>query len=316
MKHSDDSTSFKSRVAITGATGLIGKRITEILIGKKMRVVAFVRNKKAARKVLGDRVRLARWNFERPGYDEWKEYLGEVGGIIHLAGTPIFKKRWTKSFKKKILTSRVESTRQLVDAIKASEHRPRAFVSASAVGIYGQQHESAVDENVMLGNDPLAGVCVHWENEAKRIEQQNVRSVQIRTGVVLSPDSGALKEMLPLFKLGLGGPLGFPENFMNWIHIEDIAQIFVGALFDSTMRGAYNAVAPNPVTMEMFSETLAQILKKSYFTRHPVWLLRMAIGEASKHTSSHQKVLANKILKTGYVFKFTNLNEALKDLLK
>lgn len=303
------------RVVLTGATGLIGRRIAEILLERNVEVVAFVRDPGRARRLLGDRPVLVTWDFTRPGEGEWARFLGEADGVIHLAGTPLFRQRWTPAFKRDMEVSRVEGTRQLVEAIGALPGKPRVFVSASAVGIYGTDPSLFAGEDASPADDTLARICLRWEEQARRLEREGVRTVQVRTGIVLSRRSGALKELLPLFATGLGGPLGHRRRFMNWIHLEDVARIFVMALLDPDLRGPYNAVAPHPATMDAFAATLARVMRRPCLMRYPPPLLRLMIGEAGEYASGGCQVSSDRIREAGYRYFFEDLDPALRNAL-
>ncbi len=310
------NTAPGGNIIVTGATGLIGGKIARILNGRGYNVIAFARDPEKARKLLGEEVTCVRWDFTRPEETNWKRHLPEANGIIHLAGTPLFKKRWTAEFKREMEESRVLGTRQLADAIIESGKRPRVFVSASALGYYGSDPEREVDETAPPTGDLLARICVNWENEARRLDGHGVRTVQIRIGIVLSTESGALKELLPVFRMGIGGTMGDPRPFMNWIHIEDLAGIFVMALGNENMRGPYNAAAPNPVTNAAFAREIARTLRRPALIRFPVPLLRVIIGEAADYASGGPRVDARKIREAGYRFFFPELGPALENLLK
>ena len=303
-------------IVITGATGLIGKRITRILLEKGVRVCALSRNVEKAKKLLGDKVTHVHWDFHHPERGDWKETVQAAGGIIHLAGTPLFSQRWTKKFKREMEDSRVLGTRQLVEAVLASERRPRSFISASALGIYGTDRGRTADENTPPADDLLARICANWENEVARLDAENIRTVQVRIGIVLSTESGALKELLPLFRFGLGGVMGSALPWMNWIHLEDVARIFTTALFNDRMQGPYNAAAPNPVTNGEFAKLIGRVLRRPVLMRFPTPLLKLMIGEAGGYASGGSRVRSEKIQAAGYTFFFEDLEPALSNLLR
>ncbi len=305
----------RKNVVVTGATGLIGKRIVQILLEKGIHVVAFVRSVDRASKLLGDDVTCVHWDFNSPEDGDWKSHLVEADGVIHLAGTPLFKKRWNPAFKQEMEKSRTLGTRQLVDAIVASDKKPSVFVSASALGYYGTESDRVVDENSEPADDLLARICVNWESEAEKLVDHDVRAVQMRIGIVLSTESGALKELLPLFKLGMGGTMGDPNPFINWIHIEDVARMFTTALFNDEMRGPYNAAGPNPVTNADFARAIARKLKRPALMRFPTPVLKAIIGESGEYASGGPKARVSRIQDAGYRFFFNDLEEALGNLL-
>jgi uncharacterized protein (TIGR01777 family) len=303
-------------VLITGATGLIGRRITEILLEMGVRVVALCRNVKEAGRTLGSEVETIYWDFTRPDEGGWKHYLDGADAVIHLAGTPLFKQRWTGAFKKEIRESRVSSTRLLVEAIRNTTKRPPVFISASAVGIYGTDPNRVCGEDASPADDLLAEVCTAWEHEAKQLDAEGIRTVQIRIGIVLDTRSGALKEVLPLFRFGLGGTLGLPDPWFNWITLEDVARIFVTAAFNPELKGPYNAVAPHPVTNREFARTVGRVLKRPLLGVYPIQLLKIMIGDAADYSSGGAKALSEKIQQAGYRFFFEELEPALHNAMR
>jgi uncharacterized protein (TIGR01777 family) len=189
------------------------------------------------------------------------------------------------------------------------------LVSASAQGIYGRDPERLVDEASPEGDDLLARLCVAWEQEARVAEDVGIRAVQVRIGIVLSPESGALREMLLPFKLGLGGVLGHPHPWINWIHLEDCVRILLMAVLDESMLGPINAVAPHPVTNKIFAHTLARVLRRPCLLRYPPFLMRALIGEAGDYSSGGPRVRADLVQEGGYEFFFQELEPALRSLL-
>lgn len=211
--------------------------------------------------------------------------------------------------KKDLRESRVQSTLQLVKALKG---RPlRAFVSASAAGFYGRDPEFKVNEESGPGSDFLARICVDWDAATAALQGAGVRVAAVRTGIALSPRGGALKEMLPLFRMGLGGTLGDPKPWINWIHLDDLVTVFLRALDDETLQGPINGVAPNPVRNGDFSRAVAKALGRPHALRYPTALLRLGIGEAADFMAGGARV------RTRYPtpMRFNSLDEALKDLL-
>ncbi len=302
-------------VVLTGATGLIGGRVAELLVAKGVKVVAFVRDPTRAQRRLGDGVTCVRWDFHNPGEGDWRAHLARADAVVHLAGTPLFAKRWSASFKKEMLESRTGSTRLLVSTLRELDHRPEAFVTASAVGLYGTNPAVDADEDAPAADDLLARICRDWEREARAPEEEGVRTAQIRIGVVLSPKSGALKEMLPLFRTGFGAVLGERRPWINWIHLEDCARIIVMATEHPDCSGPVNAVAPNPVHNADLAATLARVLRRPALMRLPVPLLKLAIGEAGEYASGGARALSGRVEGLGYRFFFSELEPALRNLL-
>lgn len=302
------------RIIITGATGLIGKKLANALIDRGDEVIIFTRNREIAKSIFPNAMECVEWNYQHP--EQWKSKLENADAVIHLAGINLFAKRWNDEFKKSVLKSRQLSTKNLVDTIKSCNNKPEVFISASGIGYYGDCGESILTEESSAGNDFLADVCKVWESEARKIEQLGVRSVQIRTGLVLSAEDGALKQMLPAFKLFIGGPLGSGKQWASWLHIDDIVGIYIHSIDFKELGGAVNAASPIPVKMKQFAKTLGQVLNRPSLFPVPKFILRIAVGEAAEVVTASQRIDIKKLLKSGYNFKFTILDEAFKDLLK
>ena len=302
-------------VAVTGGTGLIGRRVIELLVARGARVIALARDVAAARAQLPPEAECVRWDLWAPDVGDWRAALASADVVLHLAGTPLFSRRWSPAFKRRMAESRTESTRQLVGALRDAGHLPEAFLSASAVGIYGLDPRREADEATPPADDLLARICVDWEREARALEADGVRAAQLRLGVVLSPRSGALKEVLPLFRLGLGGVFGASRPWLNWIHLEDAAQILAMAVYNPEVRGPVNVVAPRPVRNADYAATLARVLRRPAWLSYPTSLIELAIGEAGAYASGGAKVSASRLERLGYHFFFDDLESALSNAL-
>ena len=235
------------------------------------------------------------WNYQHP--EQWKSKLENTDAVIHLAGINLFSKRWNDEFKRAVLESREVSTKNLVEAIKSCTNKPEVFISASGIGYYGDCGETILNENSPKGNDFLADVCEVWENESENVEASGVRSVQVRTGLVLSPEDGALKQMLPAFKLFVGGPLGNGKQWSSWLHIDDIVGIYLHAIDNKNLSGAVNAASPNPVRMNEFANTLGKVLKRPSLFPVPKFILRLIVGEAAEVVTASQRIDPRKTFK-------------------
>uniref|UniRef100_A0A832D1V7 TIGR01777 family protein n=1 Tax=Ignavibacterium album TaxID=591197 RepID=A0A832D1V7_9BACT len=301
------------KIIITGATGLIGRKLSQKLTEAGHQIIVFSRNASSAKNILKKDFTYIDWDYSKS--DKWVESISTADAIVHLAGINLFAKRWNKKFKEEILASRKETTKALVDAVKLSQAKPEVFVSASGVGYYGDCGDKQLDENSPAGNDFLAEVCKVWEAEAAEVEQADVRRVSVRTGIVLSKEDGALKRMLLPFKLFVGGPLGNGKQWFPWIHIDDIVGIYFHAIENQNLNGAVNAASPNICTMKEFAKTLGKVLHRPSLFPVPELALKIAIGEAGKVVLMSQRVKVNKLLESGYKFKFENLEEALRNLL-
>ena len=302
------------RIIVTGATGLIGQKLVKDLIDRGDEVIVFSRNAEKAKSIFPRALECVEWNYRKP--DLWKSKLENSDAVIHLAGINLFSKRWDDDFKKVVLESREVSTKNLVEVIKSCANKPEVFISASGIGYYGDCGETVLNENSSKGNDFLADVCEVWESESVNVEASGVRSVQVRTGLVLSPEDGALKQMLPAFKLFVGGPLCNGKQWSSWLHIDDIVRIYIYAIDNKNLSGAVNAASPNPVRMKEFANTLGKVLNRPSLFPVPKFVLKIVVGEAAEVVTASQRVDPKKLLKSEYYFKFENLENALRDLLK
>jgi len=305
---------MKKEIIITGATGLIGRKLCSKLLEQGNEITIFTRNPEAAKKVAKGATKYVRWNYHKP--EEWKDYLNETDSVIHLAGSNLGAKRWNYEFKKELFNSRIDSTKQLVNTIKTCENKPKSFITASAVGYYGDRGDEVLIEKSNPGKDFLSNLCYEWEKEAEKIEDQNVRRVSLRIGLTLSNEGGVLKKFLPPFKIFLGGPLGNGKQWFPWIHIEDLINILIHTIKTESLQGPLNAASPGIVRMNDFATSLGKVLHRPSIFQVPKFILKIAVGEFADAIVSGQKVSVTKLLNSGYEFKFENLEESLRDLLK
>lgn len=290
-------------ILITGGSGLVGKEITKILESKDYSVAWMSRSAQSQKSFI--------WNVEKQQIDP--EAIEWADAIIHLAGTGVAEKRWTPERKRDILESRTHSTQLLYNAIEKAENKPSTFISASAVGFYGfNTGTSLVDESSPAGSDFLAEVVIAWENEVKKMEALDLRTVMLRIGIVLDEVGGALGEML---KPPVAAPLGSGAQWMSWIHIEDLAKMFIFSLEKTTLQGVFNAVAPNPATNQQLTQAAAKAKGKPYIgIGVPGFALKVVLGEMAAMVLGGNRVSSQKIQKAGFVFEFPDLEPALKDL--
>jgi uncharacterized protein len=298
------------KVLVTGGSGLIGTRLSEILIANGYDVSWLSR--KEGRK--GD-IKIYSWDYSSGNIDE--RAVKQADYIIHLAGANVGEKRWTQDYKREILESRTKSTSLLFDTVKIHKPTLTAFIGGSAVGIYGADRgDEWLKEESTYGNDFLATVVKEWEKQIQRFFEAGIRTVKIRTGIVLSKSGGVLERMAGPIKLHAGSGLGSGKQFVPWIHIDDLCGIFIKAISDDNMTGPFNAVAPNPVTNQYLTEEIAKALdKKILLPNVPSFILKMALGEFSSSVLGGERVSAEKIQNVGYQFKFPSVDKALKDLL-
>ncbi len=297
---------MKKKVLITGASGLIGTRLTELLVAKGHSVAHLGRTKKQGK------VPSFIWDIENRKIDH--NALSNCDALIHLAGAGIADKRWTASRKKEILESRTKSTQFLFETLKNSSHAVRSFVAASAIGYYGFGDEDKVfHENDLPGKDFLAEVTTQWEKEVDKISSLGLRLAKIRIGIVLSEKGGALKEMARPIKLGFGAPLGTGNQFLSWVHLDDLCEIFAKAVEDEKISGPYNAAAAW-CTNKAMTKALATVLQKPLWLPHvPAFVLKGLLGEMADMVLKGSKVSSQKIKQAGFQFTFTRLEEAIAD---
>jgi len=300
------------RVTVTGATGLIGRRLVQELIARGDEVTVLSRNPDRAREALGNRVHAVAWDAEAGPAPA--EALDGRDGVVHLAGEPIAQ-RWTAAAKRRIVSSREVGTRNLVAGLRAAEPRPRVLVSASGVGYYGFHADERLDESAPAGDDFLAGVCVRWEREAEAASSLGVRVVPVRTGVVLDAQGGALSKMLPPFKLGGGGPVAGGRQYLAWIHVDDLVGIYLRALDDERWAGPVNATAPEPVTNKDFSKALGRALHRPAVAPVPAFAIRLLYGQMAEIVTEGQRVVPRRAIELGYAFRHTDVESALRAAL-
>ncbi|QPJ64690.1 MAG: TIGR01777 family protein [Candidatus Nitrohelix vancouverensis] len=302
------------KIMVTGATGFIGKELVKRLNDKGHEMVVLTRKPEAARFNIPVECELREW--EPEGKALSPSIMKGIDAVINLAGEGIANGLWTDTRKQKIMNSRVSSVRRLVDAMVQCNKRPRVFVSASAIGFYGDRGDESLDETAREGEGFLSRVCQRWENEIFETKDSGIRTVALRFGMVLGHDGGALGAMEPAFRLGLAGRLGDGRQWMSWIHIHDLVDLLIHAVEQPGMNGIYNAVSPNPVRNLEFTKTLGQTLKRPTILPVPAFALRLLLGELSGLLLASQRVSADKIVKTGFNFNFANLKDALEDICK
>ena len=301
------------RIAITGATGLIGKSLCPRLQREGHQLVVFARNTRSAQK-----------SFPDTQVVEWDALTGPppagsldgVEAVVHLLGENIAGGRWSEKRKNAVRESRVRGTHNLVEALRAASPRPGLLLSSSAIGFYGSRGDEELDESSPSGGGFLGDVCYAWETASTTAEQHGVRTVLLRTGIVLSTEGGALAKMLLPFKMCLGGPLGSGKQWMSWIHLEDEVGLILHILGSDRIRGPINATAPHPATNYEFSKTLGRVLGRPAVFPTPGLVLKLLMGEmAQELLLNGQKVLPRRALESGYRFSFPELEGALRDLL-
>jgi uncharacterized protein len=296
-------------IAITGATGFIGKRLVETLLGDKHALRVLARTRRSS---LPSGAQFFPWDAMEgaPPADA----LAGADAIVHLAGEPVAQ-RWTPEIKRRIRESRVGSTTRLVDAMARLPQRPATLVCASAIGYYGDRGDEILTEQSQAGSGFLTEVCVEWERAAGRAIELGLRVVNVRIGVVLGANGGALKQMLPPFKMGVGGRLGSGRQWMSWIHVDDLVRLFRHALVTPDLRGPVNGTGPTPVRNADFTSTLASVLRRPAVLPVPVFGIKLLFGEMSEILLASQRVEPAAAQRAGFRFDFPDLEPALRQLL-
>jgi uncharacterized protein len=292
------------KVLITGASGLIGQALQKSFEEKGYDLLL------ASRKAPADD-RHIQWSIE-DGFADLDKLEG-IDAVVHLAGESVSGLRWTDEKKKAIRDSRVLGTRNVVDAISKLKQRPKVLIAASAIGFYGERGDEEVTESSAIGDNFLAGVSREWEAESRRAEDAGIRTVLLRTGIVLSKEGGALATMLTPFKLGVGGVIGSGKQWMSWISLDDEIAIINFAIENENLRGAVNAVSPNPVTNEEFTKTLGEVLYRPTFLPLPEFAVSMVFGEMGDALLlASTKVLPKRLEDAGFEFKYPKLKAAIE----
>lgn len=291
------------QIIVTGGTGFIGQKLVSTLKERDYEVTVISREGREAGVI---KIDLA--NIE-PSPDLFEG----VEAVIHLVGAPIFQ-RWNRKTKQAIYDSRILSTRNVVAALAKTKKKPKALISASAIGYYGDRGEEILDESAPPSTDFLARVCVDWEQEARTAESLGIRAIQVRTAPVLGK-GGILDLLTPLYRSGLGAILGSGKQWFPWIHHTDIVGVYLFCLEQTSLKGPVNACSPRSLRYVDFARTLAAVLRRPLLLRVPPWLLRLVIGEFASATLVSQRATPKRLIDAGYTFQFPELEEALTSIL-
>ena len=303
------------KIAITGATGLVGSQLVARL-QQKNQILVFTRNLNKARQVFPasafPNVETVQYTPQESG--DWQQRISGCDAVINLAGEPIAE-RWSPQQKQAIMESRQIGTRKLVEAIAMAEQKPQVLVSSSAVGYYGTSETATFDETSSAGNDFLAQVCQNWEQEAQKVTEYGVRLVIFRLGIVLA-NGGALGKMIGPFKMFAGGPIGSGKQWFSWIHRDDLVNLIVRAVEREDMSGVYNATAPNPVRMKKLCQTLGEVMNRPSWLPVPDFVLEILLGDGAIVVLEGQQVLPKQTQATGYSYQYPELKPALAEIVK
>jgi uncharacterized protein (TIGR01777 family) len=308
------------KVIITGGTGHIGRYLIDELLAHNHQIVVLSRNPAKYRGQFNEAVKLIEWDAKTAV--GWAEEADGADAIINLAGESIagenfLPARWSEAQKHKIKQSRLDAGAAVVGAVQAASQKPKVVLQASAVGYYGPRNDDAkLDESAPPGSDFLGRTCVEWEQSTSAVKALGVRQVLLRTGLIQMTEAGPLQRLLVQFKLFAGGPFGNGRQWWPWIHIKDEVQAIRFLLEKEDADGPYNLTAPTPETNKSFSKKLGRVLKRPSFIPVPGFAMKLLVGEVATVVLDGQRAVPAKLQEAGYSFKFTELEEALKDLIK
>lgn len=292
------------KILVTGGTGFVGNRLVGGLVAHGDSIHVVTRHPEAHRS--------ARSGVE---FVAWLPDLSRYDVVVHLAGQTILARKWSGEVREQLVQSRVGTAKSLVDALAKSPKRPRLLISASAIGFYGDRGDEVLTEESKKGTGFLADLSEAWEREALRAESLGVRTVCLRIGAVLGPGGGMLKELLPIFKLGLGGPVGNGKQWLSWIHWRDLVALIVFAIDHESARGVVNAVSPEPATNADFTRALGRAVHRPAFLPVPAFALKLKLGDAASLALQSQRVLPARAESLGFAFQFPTLGAALADIV-
>ncbi|MGB2696682.1 MAG: TIGR01777 family oxidoreductase [Candidatus Zixiibacteriota bacterium] len=305
---------ISKRVIITGATGFIGNALCRELIEGGYETVGLSRNPEMGKKLLPDQVKVVKWDTKSG--QGWANYADGAYAIVNLAGENIASGGWTKERKKRILQSRLDAGRAVVEAVEKVKNKPSVIIQASGIGYYGDCGDQILDETSSPGSGFLVEVAKQWEKTTQKVESFGVRQVIIRTGVVLGKEEGFLTRVILPYRFFVGGHMGSGRQWVPWIHIEDEARAIRFLMEKKDLQGAFNLSSPHPLTSRDFSKVLGKVMKKPAWLPVPGFVLRLLLGEmASELILSGQRALPKKLLESGYEFIYPELEPALREIL-
>lgn len=299
------------KIFITGGTGFIGSHLSRLLVENGHEVTLLARPSEQVREKHAN-VWLVVGDSTKPG--PWQEDLAKHDAVINMAGASIFA-RWTRKTKQMIMDSRVLTTRHVVEAMQGSSGPAKTLFSTSAVGFYGFHGDERLDENSPPGVDFLAGVCRSWEAEALGAKRSGVRVVIGRFGIVVGPGGGAMGQMIPMFRLGLGGRLGSGKQWFSWVHMKDLTRALILLIENPEAAGPANICSPNPITNADLARALGRALNRPAWLPVPRFALKLVLGEFGSMVLEGQRVLPGKLQELGFEFVFPNIDQALADIL-
>ena len=306
------------KLLLLGCTGFIGKELVQKLISRGHELAIVSRRKSIDLGNTFNHKNIYHLQLDPASESSWENNdflssLQNAQGIVNLVGEPIAERRWSKSQRDEIKNSRINTTRYLIKTLNQFKNPPQLLINGSAIGFYGTSQENLFDENSQAGDDFLAEVCNEWEHVVSK-KPNSTRLVVLRIGIVLEKEGGALGKMLPIFRSGLGGPIGTGMQWMSWIHRTDLCEIIDNAISNKNWSGTFNAVSPQPISMKQFSETLGQVLHRPTILKVPAPILRLLLGDGAKVVLEGQKVISIRLKKLGFEFLYPEILGALKTL--
>lgn len=302
------------RIIITGGTGTMGRALSERLVADGHDVIVLSRSPKKYSNATPKGVTLEKWDAQSAA--GWGHLADGAGAIFNLAGAGIADKRWSKARKTVIEQSRLNAGQAVVEAIRAAEEKPNVVIQISGVGYYGQRRDEIIAEDGAPGDDFPAKVCqTYWEPSTAEVETMGVRRVIARTGVVLTTEGGAFPKMVKPIQLGVGGRLGSGDQWLSWIHMEDQVRALQFLMEDARLSGVFNLTAPMPVTNATFTRTVGMVINRPNFLPVPAFAMKLLFGEMSELLLTGQRVVPDRLMESGFQFRFPRLEHAARDLL-
>ncbi len=307
------------KLLLTGCTGFIGRELIPLLIKEGHSLTVISRQSQAKLKAIANDQSINVIQMNPAESSSWNKKeiqnsLNDCEGVINLAGEPIAEKRWTDDHCKEITNSRIETTRNLIKNLRNLKKAPKVLINASAIGFYGSHPQTEFTEESIPGDDFLANLCKEWESIAKN-KPRATRLVIVRIGIVLAKDGGALGKMLPIFRAGLGGPIGDGNQWMSWIHRTDLCNLINESVKNSSWSGVLNGVAPNPLRMNEFSNSLGKVLGRPSLLTVPGPILKLLLGDGARVVLEGQNVQSKRFNKLKFKFSFPTINDAFKAIL-
>jgi uncharacterized protein (TIGR01777 family) len=297
------------KIVIFGGSGFLGKRLIE-LIKEDYEIIVASRNAEQSPQLQDGKVKIVQFSYD---VNSFVNIIEGSDIIVNFSGASIADRRWTYEYKKIMYDSRVKTTALISEAISKCVNKPHTFVSTSATGIYGNRGDELLYEDSLTGNDYLANLCKEWENEALK---SGIRTVCIRVGVVLDKNEGGFKKMVQPFRFFVGGALGNGRQYLPWIHINDIVNIYKEAITNASLNGIVNGTAPYPVTSNVFSKAVGKILNRPGIFKVPKIVLKIVVGEFAEFLTGSQRAIPKKLLEAGFSFEYKEIEETLKNLIR